>query len=100
MVKFELLKFATSGGKTSVVKNSDFILEVEHSNELVSQQDCVPLHTFYCISGFVGLKFSMDMYWQIRPTTWPPQSLIFSLTSRFVIQLAWRLRGPADNFIR
>jgi hypothetical protein len=76
-VKLELLKFATSDGKTSVVKNADFILEGEHCNELVSQQGCVPLHTLYCISAFVGLKFSMEMYWQIRPTTWPPQSLIF-----------------------
>jgi hypothetical protein len=63
MAKLVLLKFAASGGKTSVVKNADFILEGEHSNELVSQQDCVLLHTFYCISGFVGLKFSMEMYW-------------------------------------
>jgi hypothetical protein len=62
MVKLELLKFATSGGKTSVVKNADFSLEREHCNELVSQQDCIPLHTFYCISEFAGLKFSMEMY--------------------------------------
>jgi len=64
MVKFELLKFATSGGKTSDVKNADFSLEGEHSNDLVSQQDCVLLHTFYCISGFVEMKFSMEMFCQ------------------------------------
>jgi len=47
MVKLELLKFATSDGKTSVVKNADFILEGDHCNELVSLQACVPLHTLY-----------------------------------------------------
>jgi hypothetical protein len=61
MVKLELLKFATDGGKTSDVKNADFSLEGEHFNELVFQQVCVPLHTFYCNSGFVGLKFSMEI---------------------------------------
>jgi hypothetical protein len=74
---FELLKFTTSGGRNSVVENVDLILEEQHSNELVSQQDCGSLHSFYCISGYVGLKFSMAMYWPIRPTTRPPQFLIF-----------------------
>jgi len=78
MVKLELLKFTTRGGRTSVVKNADFTSEGERSNELVSEQDCVPLHSFYCISGFVGLKFSMEIYWPIRPTIWPPQSLLFT----------------------
>jgi hypothetical protein len=57
MVKLELLKFATSSGKTSVVRNADFVLEWEHSNEVVSQQDCVNLHTYTVFPDLLDLNF-------------------------------------------